>query len=253
MSLRPAAGAHGVDRAAGALDLHRADGARPLVVGHRGAAAVAPENTRAALEAGIASGADLVEFDVSPGLVLAHSEAERPGEVLTLDEALELLAASGVGAHVDVKLPGYEEDVVAAIDRHDLRGRALVSTAYAATSRRVAQLAPDVALAIGYPRDRLGVSGLRWPQALQRSGAAALRSAMPLRIPVLLRQSRANTLSLHHTLCSRTAVAAAHRAGAAVLAWTANDPAVVTRLTNAGVDGIVSDDPEMALATLLAL
>jgi len=37
-----------------------------------------------------------------------------------------------------------------------------------------------------------------------------------------------------------------------VLAWTANDPDAVTRLTNAGVDGIVSDDPEMALATLLA-
>jgi glycerophosphoryl diester phosphodiesterase len=239
-------------RAGGALDLIRDDGARPLVVGHRGAAAVAPENTRAALEAGIASGADLVEFDVSPGLVLAHSEAERPDETLTLDDALELLGASGVGLHVDVKLPGYEEEVVAAIDRHDLRGRTLVSTAYAATSRRVARLAPGLPVAIGYPRDRLGVSGFSWPRALQRSGAAALRTAMPLRIPVLLRQSRATTLSLHHTLCSRAAVAAAHRSGAAVLAWTANDPASVTRLTNAGVDGIVSDDPEMALATLLA-
>jgi len=241
-----------LNRAGGALDLHRAEGARPLVVGHRGAAAVAPENTRAALEAGIASGADLVEFDVSPGLLLAHSEAERPDEVLTLDQAVELLAASGVGLQVDVKLPGYEADVVAAIDRHGVWQRTLVSTAYAATSRRVVQLAPGLPVAIGYPRDRLGVSGIRWPQALQRSGAAALRAAMPLRIPVLLRQSRATTLSLHHTLCSRAAIAAAHRAGAAVLAWTANDPDAVTRLTNTGVDGIVSDDPEMALATLLA-
>ena len=234
------------------MNLRRADGARPLVVGHRGAAAVAPENTRAALEAGIAAGADLVEFDVSPGLVLAHSAAERPDDELTLDEAIELLAATGVGLHVDVKLPGYEADVVAAIDRHSVRGRVLVSTAYASTSRRVAQLAPGLPVAIGYPRDRLGVSGLRWPQSLQRSGAAALRSAMPLRIPVLLRWSRANTLSLHHTLCSRPAVAVAHRLGAAVLAWTANDPAVVRRLDAAGVDGIVSDDPEMTLATLLA-
>jgi len=141
----------------------------------------------------------------------------------------------------------------AAIDRHGVWQRTLVSTAYAATSRRVVQLAPGLPVAIGYPRDRLGVSGIRWPQALQRSGAAALRAAMPLRIPVLLRQSRATTLSLHHTLCSRAAVAIAHRLGTPVLAWTVNDPASVRRVTAAGVDGIVSDDPEMALATLLAL
>jgi len=45
----------------------------------------------------------------------------------------------------------------------------------------------------------------------------------------------------------------AHRLGAPVLAWTVNDAATVKRVTAAGVDGIVSDDPEMALATLLAL
>jgi glycerophosphoryl diester phosphodiesterase len=76
---------------------------------------------------------------------------------------------------------------------------------------------------------------------------------MPARVPVLLRWSRANTLSLHHTLCSRAAVATAHRLGAPVLAWTVNDPAGVRRMTAAGVDGIVSDDPEMTVATLLAL
>jgi glycerophosphoryl diester phosphodiesterase len=38
-----------------------------------------------------------------------------------------------------------------------------------------------------------------------------------------------------------------------VLAWTVNDPDGVRRVTEAGVDGIVSDDPEMALATLRAL
>ena len=105
-------------------------------------------------------------------------------------------------------------------------------------------------MAIGYPRDRLGVSNVRWPTALTRGGAAALRAAMPARIPVLLRVARANTLSLHHTLCSRAAVATAHRLGAPVLAWTANDPAAIRRLLAAGVDGIVSDDPQMALATL---
>jgi len=235
------------------VNLRREPGGRPLVIGHRGAAAVAPENTRASLEAAVAAGVDLVEFDISPGLRLGHSAAEFPADELSLDEALELLAARDVGLQLDVKLPGYEPEVLDAIERHGVGERALVSTAFAATSRRVAEIAPGFPVAIGYPRDRLGVSNLRWPRPLQRTGAAALRRAMPARVPVLLRWSRANTLSLHHTLCSPAAVATARRLGAPVFAWTVNDPESVRKVTAAGVDGIVSDDPEMTLATLLAL
>lgn len=36
----------------------------PLIIGHRGASAVAPENSIAAFEAAIAAGADGIEFDV---------------------------------------------------------------------------------------------------------------------------------------------------------------------------------------------
>jgi glycerophosphoryl diester phosphodiesterase len=234
------------------MNLRRATG-RPLVIGHRGAAAVAPENTLAALEAAVAARVDLVEFDISPGLRLGHSLDELPPEEVSLDDALEFLKGHGVGVHLDVKLPGYEHDVLEAIRRHGVGERAVVSTSFAVTVRRFARLAPELPRAIGYPRDRLGVSNLSWPRPMQRAGAAALRQAMPVRVPVLLRWARANTLSLHHTLCSRPAVAIAHRLGAPVLAWTVNDPASVRRVTAAGVDGIVSDDPEMALATLLAL
>lgn len=225
-------------------------GARPHVISHRGAAALATENSRAALQAGAASGAEIVEFDISPGLLIGHALDQLPDDPLTLDEALEELGPSGVGLHLDVKLPGYEDEVLAAIRRHGVLERSYVSSAYAASTRRFAP--HGIPVAIGYPRDRLGVSNVRWPAALTRCGAAALRAAMPARIPVLLRVARADVLSLHHTLCSRAAVATAHRLGAPVLAWTANDPAAVRRLSAAGVDGIVSDDPEMALATLLA-
>lgn len=232
------------------MKLLRGDG-RPLVIGHRGAAAVAPENTRAALEAAVAAGVDVVEFDISPGLRLGHSPDELPEETLTLDDALELLAPTGVGAHLDVKLPGYEQEVLVAVRRHRFEGRAYVSTAFAAIARRLA--GDGLPVAIGYPRDRLGVSSYRWPAPLTRAGAAALRQAMPARIPVLLRWARADALSLHHALCSRAAVQTAHRLGAPVLAWTVNDPAGARQMAALGVDGIVSDDPEKVLATLLQL
>jgi glycerophosphoryl diester phosphodiesterase len=152
-----------------------------------------------------------------------------------------------------VKLPGYEQDVVDAIDRHALGERAIVSTAFAASSRRLAAIAPSLPRAIGYPRDRLGVSRVPWPAGLTRAGAAALRQAMPVRVPVLIRVARATVLSLHHTLCSRASVRVAHSMGVPVLGWTANEPAAVRRLALLGVDGIVSDDPGMARKALATL
>lgn len=231
------------------MNLKRAEGP-PLVIGHRGAAARAPENTLASLEAAVAAGADLVEFDVGPDLRLAHSPRERPLDNLSLDDALTFLAEAAVGVHVDAKAPGYEEAILDAIRRHGFEERAVVSTVFASSTRRLAELAPALPRAIGYPHDRYRVSRFRWPSALSSAGAAALRQAMPARLPLLIRRSRATVLSLHHTLCSRAAIAASHRAGAPVLAWTVNDPAGVIRLSKAGVDAIVSDDPQMAREAL---
>jgi glycerophosphoryl diester phosphodiesterase len=213
---------------------------------------VAPENTLAALQAAVDAGAQLVEFDIGRDLQLAHSPSEIPGEQISLDDALEFLREHHLGVQLDAKLPGYERELVDALRRHGLEERALVSTAFAASTRRLAELAPALPRAIGYPRDRYGISRIRWPAGLTRAGAASLRQVMPVRVPLLLRRGRANTLSLHHTLCSRASVSAAHALGAPVLGWTANDPASVIRLNALGVDAIVSDDPGMALATLAA-
>ena len=230
------------------MNLHRGEG-RPLVIGHRGASAVAPDNSPEALEAAVAARADLVEFDVSRGLVVAHDDG---ASGLGLSEVLALLAPHPIGLHIDVKQPGYEAAVLEAVDAQGLRGRVVVSSAVGSVLRVVAAIAPDVPRAIGYPHDRHQISRIHWPRAVTRPAAAALRSVMPARIPPLLRTSRATVLALHHTLCSRAAVEAAHRRGAPVLAWTANDPELVRALAERGVDAIVSDDPKSALQVLAA-
>lgn len=231
----------------------RREGGQPLVIGHRGAAALAPENTLAALSAAVAAGAELVEFDVGASLVLGHSARELPAEPISLDEALAFLRAHDTGAQIDLKDTGIEEEIVAAIRRHDLTGRVVVSSVSPRSLRRIAAIAPEVDRAITYPHDRHGVSGLPWPRALTRVGASALRAAMPLRVPRLLRAARANVLSLHHALASPAALAAAHALGAPVLVWTVNEPELVASLAANGADAIISDNPEMVrwvLATL---
>jgi glycerophosphoryl diester phosphodiesterase len=234
-------------------DVFRRRHGRPLVIAHRGASAVAPENTLAALEAAVAARADVIEIDVSPGLVVAHSLRELPTDPLDLDAALAYIREHDVGVHLDVKLPGYEREVADAVRRHELGERAYVSTARPAVTRAFARVAPELPRAIGYPRDRVGAASLPWPHALSRAGAASLRAVMPVRLPLLLRQARAGALALHHTLCSAAALEAAHRIGAPVLVWTVDDPAEIRRFAALGVDGIVSDDPAKSLATLAAL
>ena len=228
------------------MNLHRGDG-RPIVIGHRGAAAVAPENTPESFLAAVGAGAEVIELDISHDLLIGHSPEELPPDPLSLDAAIELLKPHDVGLHLDVKFPGYEQEVVDAVRRHGVGERAYCSTALAVSARR---LAGRIQVAIGYPRDRLGVSKLGWSRPLTDAGAAVLRAAIPARIPLLLRWARADVLSLHHTLCSRAAVATSHRLGAPVLAWTANDAASIRRLAAVGVDGIATDDPALALRTL---
>jgi glycerophosphoryl diester phosphodiesterase len=206
----------------------------------------------AAFRAAIAAGVDLVEFDVAPGLRVTH-DPDRAAAAPGLDEVLDLLAGAGVGAHVDLKQPGYEQEAADAVARHGLAERALISTAFPASARRLRSLEPGLPVAIGYPRDRYGISRVTWPPPLTRIGAAALRGVMPLRVPLLLRGSRATVLALHHTLCSRAAVLASHRRGVPVFGWTANDAATVDRLVAAGVDGIVSDDPQVVVSALATL
>ncbi|HVU78804.1 MAG TPA: glycerophosphodiester phosphodiesterase [Gaiellaceae bacterium] len=211
------------------MNLRRPPGAPPLVVAHRA-------NSLAALAT--VRDVDLVELDVVPGLVVAHDPGD---DGPSLAEALDVLAGRDVGIHVDLKLPGYEQAVLEAIDERRLRERVLVSTAYARVARRVRALAPELPVAIGYPRDRYRVSRFAWPGAVTRPGAAALRAAMPARIPPLLAWAQADVLALHHTLCSRAAVAAAHRRGAPVFVWTVDDPAARERFSSLGVDAVVTD------------
>ena len=78
------------------MNLLRGDG--PLLrIGHRGAAALAPPNSIAAIEAALEAGVDMVELDVlgrpDRTLILGHSHRELEAEPLTLEDALAFLAS----------------------------------------------------------------------------------------------------------------------------------------------------------------
>ena len=251
--------------------LLRGDG--PLIrVGHRGAAALAPENTLRSFDAALAHGVDAIEFDVLDlhhgPLVLAHSNdlaevshgaatgtvrdrslAELRGvapDLPTLDEALAFLAARPeVTLHVDLKLRRRLDEVVDALRRHGVAARAVVSSFHLESLRALAAAAPDLPLGFTYPEDRYGASRRPVLAPALRLGAATLRRALALRLPAMLARSGARLLMLHHAVVSAAAVDRAHRLDAAVWAWTVDVPREVERLDALGVDAVITNDPRV--------
>jgi glycerophosphoryl diester phosphodiesterase len=57
--------------------------------------------------------------------------------------------------------------------------------------------------------------------------------------------------SPYHKLLTAEEVKLAHSAGVAVIPWTVNDPERMAELLAWGVDGLISDDPGLALNALV--
>ncbi|RMH00965.1 MAG: glycerophosphodiester phosphodiesterase [Chloroflexi bacterium] len=95
------------------FDLRQRKNGRPLLVGHRGAMEVAPENTFPALEAGLAGGADILEIDVQltadGQVILFHDTtltAKTGIEGMIKDYTADFLRTLDVGRYFDESFAG---------------------------------------------------------------------------------------------------------------------------------------------------
>lgn len=234
---------------------------RPLVIGHRGAAAIAPENTLASFRAAREAGADGVELDVqlsSDGEVIVfHDEdlarlAGRPGRVSdfplaalrelrlrgggaipTLDEVLEELGRNLL-VNVELKVPpraigrALGRRVAEVLSRHAATGRALVSSFHPVALAVFRSDHPQLATGLLFHREQAWPLRAGWPHYWLRP--LALHPDRTLVTPGRLRRWR--------------------RHGYAIHVWTVNDPAEMQRLADLGVDAIITDDPARARAAL---
>jgi glycerophosphoryl diester phosphodiesterase len=229
------------------IDLGRRDG-RMLRVGHRGAAALAPENTIRSIALALELGCDLVEVDVlrlDGALVLAHSQDEVPAELVTLDDALAFLAGGTCGIQLDLKARGAEPEIVDALRRRDLVERTVISSFRAASLRTLHALEPALRLGLTYPEDRLGLSRRRVFAPLVGSTLSALRTALPRRIAWMLAAAEATAAMLHWQIVNKAVIERCHALGAAVVAWTVPSRDELRALDELGVDGVIADDPRI--------
>ena len=242
-----------------------------IVVGHRGAAARFPENTAASFDHALSLGVDAIEFDLrvsSDGAVvvihdptvdrttngtgavadmtlddLRHLDAGarftpdggktfpwrgKGLRILTFDELLERYQS--IPLLIELKVPAATEGARQAIERHNAAGRVLMDSAL------IEALGPlrgtplltgacfDDVLGL-LPRSFVGLA----PAALPYSALCIPRwyRRMPIPVRRLARLVRQRGVPTH--------------------VWTVNDPGVARALWMAGINGIITDDPETML------
>jgi glycerophosphoryl diester phosphodiesterase len=221
-------------------------------VGHKGADHVAPGNTTESFEAALEHGVDMIEFDVlrtrDGRLVLAHDWEDAAGrECLTLEQGLDHFAGEaygGVELDVDLKLPGYERQVVEGLRERGLTERSLVSTQYLKSLEVLGELDPGLRRGWSVPKVRRDYTrSLLAPVAY----AIALwwRFRLPGRAAALMTRGGCEAVMSHRLLVSRRLVTAAHEAGGQVYVWTVDDERRIRALEELGVDGVITNDPRL--------
>ncbi len=224
----------------------------PIVYGHRGASADAPENTIEAFRLAREQGADGVELDVrrsADGALVIHHDAhlpdgrrildvaraDLPASVPTLAEALD--ACEGLIVNIEIKNSPYDvdhdperqsaDDVVALLAERRGRDRVLISSFDLKTVDRVRAIDDGIATA--------------FLSHVAPDGRAAIALAV---------SHGHGAVHPYEADVDERYVTEAHAAGLAVNTWTVDDPERLRLLAAVGVDGIVTNVPGIAKRVL---
>lgn len=234
-----------------------------MLIGHRGAAAQAPENTAAAIRAALASGVEMIEMDVQltrdRRLVVFHdarldrttngtgwlshwryralagldcgswfSPRFANERLLLLSEAVRMIPSPTL-INLELKATRHERFVVQRVVRcvrwTRVARRVLVSSFSSSLLARVQRMQPRLARAL----------------ICRKYPALALRQARALGCVAL---------HPHQSLASAAVIAQVHRHGLRVHVWTVDRPAEARRLWRLGVDGIFTNAPARLAPTL---
>ena len=227
-----------------------AKGERPtLVIAHRGGAGDWPENSLEAFRHAASSGADDVELDVrscADGAQVVHHDAtfsargrkhtveklslaqiqELDDDICSLDEALQVIAGSGLGLQLEMKDSADPDACVEAVSRHGMDGRVCYIAFDARKLARVRALRPEA---------RVGLLINKTPADLEDVVAALRPTALCQKAMYLTRD---NLLAWQNR-------------GLRVGVWTVNEEESLRMLLDMGVDYVTTDQPAMAAGLLM--
>ena len=222
-------------------------GGTKLIIGHRGAAGIVPENTLEGFRRAAALGADAVELDVrrlEDALVVFHDDTldrttsgRGPLKAQSLTAVRRLDAGCGqrvplleevfaglpvnVGVNVELKTPGTAELAVPLAESEVARGR-------------------DVLIS-SFDLDQLGQASALGSSALK---IAPLFGRWPRQGWPVSRRLRAWSVNLSLRAASKRLIGEAGERGLKTLVYTVNDRPTADRLFAWGATGVFTDYPD---------
>ena len=182
-------------------------------------------------------------------LVVAHDweDAERRTP-LKLTEALDAFREpplDQVEIDLDIKLPGREEELVNALRERGLTERAMISTMEMHTLKRVLELAPELRRGWTYPKVTKDWTSKRWAKLPMRAALIGMRTRLPGLAAEKLPKFEVEAMWVYHPLVSARLARICDLAGVELIAWTVDDLPRMRQLVDAGVHGLVSNDPRL--------
>jgi glycerophosphoryl diester phosphodiesterase len=222
----------------------------PAIVGHRGAAGLAPENTLAGLSAALEYHADRVEVDV---------RETADGEVICCHDATLDRTTDGSGSVADHSLSAIQE-----LDAGD--GQQVPTLD--AVIGHLASYEVEIAVELKEPIGPAALSIVQDHDAIDRtwilafdaealapvadSGARTgkLTGELDAALVEHIAARDRDHLGAHHESLTPALVEQAQDAGLRVGAWTINDPVAIRAALDIGVDSITTDRPDVGRAVI---
>jgi glycerophosphoryl diester phosphodiesterase len=253
----------------------------PLILGHRGASAVAPENTLAAFSRAILDGAEGIEFDVRLSqdgvpMVIHDASLRRTAliESLVCDLTSEQLQKVDVGSwftrdaskiRTPTREPSYSSERVPTLAqvlklfsanvgllyiemKSDVKERAELAAAVVKLihefdiAKRVVVESFDLpAIAEIKKID----SGIRTAALFEPKLSRPISTIRRLKMLDLAQRTGADEIALHYTLASPRVVEKARKYGFDLVIWTVDEPQWIDRARSLGIKALISNDPAM--------
>ena len=230
-----------------------------LIIAHRGAAGKAPENTLAAINQAIEDKTDWVEIDVQESadgevLVIHDSDLMKlAGDSIKVWEgSLEELRQLDVGSWFDPKfsserIPTLTETLEA------VRGKAklLIELKYYGHDEMLEQRVVDIVEDAGMVEEialmSLKPGGIQKAHDLRPEWSTGLLATKTIGNITSIDM---NFLAVNMTTANPGFIKRIHSSGKKVYVWTVNDKISMARMISLGVDGLITDEPELARTVL---
>jgi glycerophosphoryl diester phosphodiesterase len=188
-----------------------------------------------------------------------------PGETIpSLVQVFELIKAPDAGnvrLNLEIKtyppFPNNTIDyreftdlVVRLIRDHDLSSRVTIQSFDWRTLERVRERAPEITIACLTVRN-FTIDGVRYNLQPGAEGASPWLAGLDYddfrSLPELVHNFGASVLSPYYREIEERDVREAHRLGLIIIPWTVNDPRTMRKLIAWGVDGLITDVPDILL------